>query len=170
MVFWLAMLQDRNHRMEEESRNNEANWFSLSYLSLSVFLLKQMDRLLSSQSESSDPSGQRSFQPTMASNDSQQQQQQPWHFNSLNILFLSPEELGEVAEIDVIDNERAEKYANNYAQVVVNLMKATEFEDNGMHCIWTAYCHELNTRAGLQGDFSQFLLNNSIKTSIIIYI
>lgn len=132
----------KNHRMD----TNGADLITLSYLSLSVYLLKQMDRLLDAQSE------------VMASSRSLEQgEKKSRFFNSLNILLVDSKRLENITDIDDI---KAEDLSDNYAQLGVNLIKASQMkraEGSGIDCVWTAYCIELNNRASLKGGAHSFV-------------
>ena len=161
--------QDPLQNLNDQLRQDRSNWVNLSYLSLSVFLLKQMDRLLQMQPE------ERGRKISASTSPSGELDQEPWHYNSLNILFLDPYQLAahNATGMDqimktVADNNRLEEFhtteANDYAQVVLNLIKATKMEGKGIDCIWTVYCIELNNRASLEGitNFSSWQFNLEI--------
>lgn len=146
-------LYELDHTTAKDRRigRSETDLITLSYLSLSVFLLNQMDQLLDAQSEA--VASSRNFQRKKKT---QEVEERPRHFNSLNILLVDSKRLENTTDSG---NILAKEYSNNYAQLGVNLIKASQMEraeGNGIDCIWTAYCIELNNRASLKGKVHPF--------------
>jgi len=145
-------LLDRGDFYEAADKHG-ADLITFSYLSLSVFLLKQMDHLLEAQSEVTRGSS-RSIQRA--------EEEKPQHFNSLNILLIDSKRLKNATNLD---DMRTEEFSNNYAQFGVNLIKASQMDradGSGIDCIWTAYCIELNKRASLKGMVGSIARINGI--------
>lgn len=122
---------------------DRSSWVTLSYLSLSLFLLRQMDHLLKLQSEPLDPvlmqQRGRSFN---------NYQSNPWTNNSLNLLFIEP---GVNTDVErVVNNEENVEQPNGYLWAAHNILKASKDSDR-IDCLWSAYCFELDNRATLDG-------------------
>lgn len=152
-------LYELDHTTAKDRRigRSETDLITLSYLSLSVFLLNQMDQLLDAQSEA--VASSRNFQRKKKT---QEVEERPRHFNSLNILLVDSKRLENTTDSG---NILAKEYSNNYAQLGVNLIKASQMEraeGNGIDCIWTAYCIELNNRASLKGVVGSIARINGI--------
>ena len=141
--------------------NDRSNWVSLSYLSLGLFLLNQIDALLKLQTETAADNATnetgRSLHPSASLSDSQ-----PWRYNRLNVLLADPSEFNagsadspseDVKMIieRVTDNDRDTHFdVNNYARLALNLIKVSHANES-IDCLWHAYCSELNNRAPLDG-------------------
>lgn len=142
--------------LEEEdphmNANNDAisadrsSWVTLSYLSLSIFLLRQMDRVLKLQSEPLDPLLMEERGRGMNS------ALEPWTYNSLNLLFNEPANDTDVES--VISNAGDEDSANDYIWAAHNILRASkDLDGEGLDCIWSAYCTEIDNRASLDGIY-----------------
>ena len=108
-----------------QNRDSSAEWATLSYLSLSLIVLKQLDRLLAIQDSYS---SRRSF-PS----------------NSLNLLFIDP---NRGRDIDDVMSTDADFNAGDYIRAWNNIIRAWNSpRREGIDCIWTAYCVEINQRA-----------------------
>ena len=132
------------HANRDAISADRSSWVTLSYLSLSVFLLRQMDRLLKLQG---DP-----LEPLMMEERSRSLDNDPppWNYNSLNLLFTEP---GNITDIErIVTNSGNEDKASDYFWAAHNIIKASEESDGeGLDCIWSAYCTELDNRASLGG-------------------
>lgn len=125
------------HASRDAISADRSSWVTLSYLSLSVFLLRQMDYLLKLQSEMQ----QRGRSLTNARNDL-------WTNNSLNLLFTEP---GKTTDVErVINNDEKVDKPNDYLWAAHNIIKASKDSDR-IDCLWSAYCVELDNRASLEG-------------------
>jgi hypothetical protein len=136
---------------------DRSSWVTLSYLSLSIFLLRQMDRLLKLQSEPLDPLLIEERGRRMSNTP------EPWIYNSLNLLFTEPSNETDVES--VINNVGNEDSANDYIWAAHNILKASKDSNGeGLDCIWSAYCTEIENRASLEGIY---LFSN--ETEIIFF-
>lgn len=114
------------------------NWVTLSYLSLSVFLLKQMDRLL----QDSQQTGRHVTDGQVVS-------------NSLNLLFVDPagQSINNATELELLVTSDADVGPSDFSRLVLNMIKASQMNGgDGLDCIWSAYCVELNYRAERDGN------------------
>ena len=112
--------------------DGSAEWASLSYLSLSLIVLKQLDRLLSLQDVYS---SRKSF-PS----------------NSLNLLFVDHKRGRDINSVMATD---ADFDVSDYIHAWNNIIRAWNTpKHEGIDCIWSAYCVEINQRANtLKGIF-----------------
>ena len=80
-----------------------------------------------------------------------------WNYNSLNLLFTEP---GNITDIErIVTNSGNEDKASDYFWAAHNIIKASEESDGeGLDCIWSAYCTELDNRASLGGKEIVFFL------------
>lgn len=125
------------HASRDAISADRSSWVTLSYLSLSVFLLRQMDYLLKLQSEMQD----RGRSLTNSRNEL-------WTNNSLNLLFTEP---GKSTDVErVINNDEKVDKPNDYLWAAHNIIKASKDSDR-IDCLWSAYCVELDNRASLEG-------------------
>ncbi len=123
---------------------DQTNWVTLSYLSLSVFLLKQMDKLLNLEQMSLNKTGDDATQGRMV---------QDTISNSLNLLFLDPAG-SNTTDFDELLIADADADAAGFSRVVLNIVKASQMYDgDGIDCVWSAYCVELNHRARREGVY-----------------
>lgn len=125
---------------------DRSSWVTLSYLSLSIFLLRQMDRILKLQSEPSDPLLMEERGRSMNS------ALEPWTYNSLNLLFTEPNNNTDIE--GVINNVGDEDSADDYIWAAHNILRASkDLSGEGLDCIWSAYCTEIDNRASLDGIY-----------------
>jgi hypothetical protein len=130
---------------------DRSSWVTLSYLSLSIFLLRQMDRILKLQSsEAIDPLLMEERGRSMSN------ALEPWTYNSLNLLFTEPSNETDVES--VVNNAGNEDSANDYIWAAHNIIKASK-DGEGLDCIWSAYCTEINNRASLEGIYLFLRIN-----------
>ncbi len=124
---------------------DRSSWVTLSYLSLSVFLLRQMDRLLKLQADSLEPLMEERGRSLDIDSE-------PWAYNSLNLLFTEPGNITDVEQI--VTNSDKEDKLSDYFWAAHNIIKASEDTNGeGLDCIWSAYCTELDNRASLGGTY-----------------
>jgi len=118
--------------------DGSAEWASLSYLSLSLIVLKQLDRLLSLQDVYS---SRKSF-PS----------------NSLNLLFIDHKRGRDINSVMATD---ADFDVSDYIHAWNNIIRAWNTpKHEGIDCIWSAYCVEINQRANtLKGTFFCLIYN-----------
>lgn len=131
-VFGVHVPADDNHAIM--AADSLSNWMALSYLSLGIFLLRQMDHQLMTPARQS---------TTTVNN--------PWTYNSLNLLFSEPGRVN-VTDIErLIDNQLVIETdsPNDYMWAAHNILRASE-DSHGIDCIWAAYCVELDRRASVQ--------------------
>lgn len=115
---------------------DQPDWLTLTYLGASIFLLKQIDTLLQLQ-----PTSSREFRGTSL-------EQQPWNFNSLNLLFMQPGNVTDVRE--AVHNNMQLTSLKEYLWAARNIYVASQ-QLESFECLWTAYCEEINNRATMQG-------------------
>lgn len=147
-IFGVDLQEEDPHVKANENAisADRSSWVTLSYLSLSIFLLRQMDRLLKLQSEPVDPLLMEERGRSMSS------ALQPWTYNSLNLLFTEPSNNTDVE--NVVNNAAGEDSADDYLWAAHNILKASKDSNGeGLDCIWSAYCTEINSRASLEGIF-----------------
>lgn len=106
-----------------QNLDGSAEWASWSYLSLSLIVLKQLDRLLSLQDNYS---SRKSF-PS----------------NSLNLLFIDHKRGRDIHSVMATDAD----FDVSYIRAWNNIIRAWNTpKHEGIECIWSAYCDEINQR------------------------
>ncbi|KZS16764.1 Uncharacterized protein APZ42_017345 [Daphnia magna] len=139
---------------------DRSSWVTLSYLSLSIFLLRQMDRILKLQSEPSDPLLMEERGRSMIS------ALEPWTYNSLNLLFTEPNNNTDIE--GVINNVGDEDSADDYIWAAHNILRASkDLSGEGLDCIWSAYCTEIDNRASLDGVTGALARMNAVVLKMV---
>lgn len=148
-IFGVDLENDNPYAKAERDpiSREKANWVTLSYLSLSVFLLKQMDKLMGTvQPEEDGTINARRLDENFHPEDARIVS------NSLNLLFVTPGTVANVTDLERLITEEPDVDAGHFSRLVLNILKASGMNDGqGLDCIWAAYCTELNHRARHQG-------------------